>query len=376
MKISLKATLLLAGLTLMAASCGKKVADTVDGKTPIKVRTAKDGTKKKSLMTPGATGSPYEVLVVADSEDFQTGAYDSLFNVLNDDIPGLPQPECHFRVSKVTTGNFSKNLRYCRNIIEVKIDKAMYTTCKMKFRRDVYSTPQIIMTIQAPDAGSFCDFVTESHDDIISFFTRVEMNREADFLRNDHNPVIQEKVKEKFGCDVWVPTELSKTKNAKGFFWASTDRGENDMNFVIYAYPYTDPDTFTEEFCISMRDSVMKANIPGPREGQYMMTSRLDDMPLVQVYDSEVHGEYAQIARGLWNIRNYDMGGPFVSVSRVDEKNGRVIVVEGFVFAPNGIKKNLMRRMEAALYTLRLPEELETQNFQLDLDEITISPED
>jgi len=359
---------------MLAVSCKDSAGSTAstESGTPVKVKKSKNGSKKKSLMTPGATGSPYELLVVADSEDFQTGAYDSLFAVLNDDVPGLPQAECHFRVSKVTTQNYSKNLRYCRNIIEVKIDKGMYTGCKMKFKRDVYSTPQIIMTIQAPDARSFCDFVTEKHDDIINFFTRAEMNREAELLRDDHNPLIQQKIREKFDCDIWIPTELGKTKTAKGFFWASTDRGENDMNFVMYAYPYTDPETFTEEYCISMRDTVMKYNIPGPKDGQYMMTSR----PFVKVYDSEVHGQYAQIARGLWNIKDYDMGGPFVSISRVDEKNGRVIVVEAFVFAPNGIKKNLMRRMEAALYTLRLPDELETQNFQLDLDEITISPED
>ena len=360
----------IAAVVVAASSCSSK-KDKENSGNGITQRVPSSKKAKKSVFMPHSSGSPYEVLVVGDPEDFQNGAYDSLFNVLNDDVPGLPQAECHFRVSKVSSTNYSKNLRLCRNIIEIKIDKDMYNVCKLKYSRDVYSQPQMIMSIQAPDAKSFRHFVVDQHDAIIDFFTRVEMNREADLLREDHNPVIQEKVKSKFGCDIWVPTELSKTKNAKGFFWASTDRGENDMNFVMYAYPYTDPDTFTEDYCLNMRDSVMKANIPGPREGQYMMTTR----PFVKVRDAEVHGEYAQIARGLWNIRNYDMGGPFVSISRVDEKNGRVVVVEGFVYAPNGIKKNLMRRMEAALYTLRLPDELDLEKFQFDIEEITVMPE-
>ena len=51
------------------------------------------------------------------------------------------------------------------------------------------------------------------------------------------------------------------------------------------------------------------------------------------------------------------MGGPFVSISRVDEEAGKVIVAEGFVYAPEKMKRGLMRRLEGALYTLALPAE-------------------
>ena len=54
------------------------------------------------------------------------------------------------------------------------------------------------------------------------------------------------------------------------------------------------------------------------------------------------------------------MGGPFVSHIRLDEKNQRVVVAEGFVYAPETNKRNYIRRMEAALFTLRLPGEFET----------------
>ena len=37
----------------------------------------------------------------------------------------------------------------------------------------------------------------------------------------------------------------------------------------MYSYPYTDKDTFTKDYFIHKRDSVMKANIPGEREGMY-----------------------------------------------------------------------------------------------------------
>ena len=51
------------------------------------------------------------------------------------------------------------------------------------------------------------------------------------------------------------------------------------------------------------------------------------------------------------------MGGPFVSHSRVDTEANKVLVVEGFVYAPEKMKRGLMRRLEGSLYTLMLPEE-------------------
>ena len=109
----------------------------------------------------------------------------------------------------------------------------------------------------------------------------------------------------------------------------------------------------------------MKINLPGASEGMYMTTA---DSIFVNVKNINVKGEYAFEARGLWEMENDMMGGPFVSHARVDRPNGRVVVVEAFIYSPKGLKRDLMRRMEAALYTLSLPQEQQ-------IDEIVISPE-
>jgi hypothetical protein len=52
----------------------------------------------------------------------------------------------------------------------------------------------------------------------------------------------------------------------------------------------------------------------------------------------------------------------------VDRANGRVIVAEAFIYSPDKLKRNLMRQMEAVLYTLRLPNESI-------IDEVVVSPD-
>ncbi|HZK03672.1 MAG TPA: DUF4837 family protein [Bacteroidaceae bacterium] len=326
------------------------------------------GGGKKTIITPSSTGIPYEILVVADTDDFQSTAVESISKVLGSEIPGLPQSESAFKVSKTNSNKFYKTLRFCRNIVIINIDR-IYTQPKIKYSRNVYSSPQVIMTIQAPDAESFSSYVAKNEEIIVDFFTKAEMNNEIDLLKTKHSHFVKEQMKRIFDCEIYVPMELIKHKIGDNFFWASTDKGERDMNFVAYSFPYTDVNTFTPDYFFNMRNSVMRANIPGPRDGQYMTTPR----PYVTVVDSEVRGKYAQIARGLWEMENYDMGGPFVSISRVDEKNQRVIVVEAFVYAPGFEKRNLIRRMEAALYTLKLPDELDESKFKYDIEEVVIS---
>lgn len=308
----------------------------------------------KSLFTPTSSGNPYEMLVVMDKDMWENRpAGRALFEVLDTDVPGLPQPERSFRISQIGPSHFDRVMRIFRNIIVADI-QPIYTQPKLKYTRDAYASPQMIMTIQAPDEESFAEYVAHNKQVILDFFTKSEMNRQIASLKKKHNDLISTKVGSLFGCDVWIPVDLQNYKVGKDFLWASTNRATADMNFVMYSYPYTDKDTFTKEYFIHKRDSVMQINIPGAQEGMYMTTA---DSIFVDVQDINVRGDYAFEARGLWEMEGDMMGGPFVSHARVDRPNGRVVVVEGFIYAPEKMKRNLMRQMEAALYTLSLPQE-------------------
>ena len=362
-------------LALSMASCGNKEGAAKEGakKENAKKATAKKATskKKKSLLMPNASGLPYEMLVVMDDDQWDRPLGRAVFNVLDSDVPGLPQSERSFRISRVEPEGFNSNMfKIMRNVIKVDIQN-IYTQPKFKFARNVYSYPQMIMTLQAPDEESLTEYINNNQQSIIDFFTKAEMNREIENLRDRHNPEVSRLAEEILGVDIWVPWELNKFKKGKDFLWASTNVGKKDMNLVLYSYPYTDKNTFTLDYFLQKRDSVMKANIPGGPKGSYMTTNH----DYVYVEDGTVRGKYAQIARGLWRIQGDRMGGPFVSHSRVDEANGRVVVAEAFIYAPESLKRDLLRRMEAALYTLQLPQQEGVNNISYELDEIIIEPE-
>ena len=105
----------------------------------------------------------------------------------------------------------------------------------------------------------------------------------------------------------------------------------------------------------------MRANIPGFKEGVYMSTDSL----LTDVRPINVQNSYTMEARGLWRMKGDFMGGPYVSHTRLDEKNQRIITAEIFVYSPDKMKRNLVRQMEASLYTLKLPNEVQQKQIPL-----------
>ena len=161
-------------------------------------------------------------------------------------------------------------------------------------------------------------------------------------------------VKQKFGCEIMIPANINGRKVGKDFIWISdyNNRSKNEtQSFAIYSYPYTSPEDLSRGQFIQKRDSFMKENIEGAKPDSYIQTVKNS----VSIQEAKFHGNRMIIARGSWYMANDDMfgGGPFVSHSIVDEKNGRVIVVEAFVYAPNKEKRGFMRKLEASLYTLK-----------------------
>ncbi|MBQ7684328.1 MAG: DUF4837 family protein, partial [Bacteroidaceae bacterium] len=229
---------------------------------------------------------------------------------------------------------------------------------------------QIVLNINSPSEESFREFCVAHRQEVVDFLTKTEMNRLIKQLEKRYSKVTYDLAWQKFACKMYAPDELKSYKQGDNFFWTSNNTATGMENICMYSYPYEGPETFNKEYILQKRDSVMKENLPGEKPGMYMQTDTL----YTTVKPIVVHNGYAMEARGLWIMRNDAMGGPFVSHSRVDMETGRVIVVEGFVYAPEKMKRGLMRRLEGSLYTLQLPAEQYSMEISTDIDEEPATP--
>jgi hypothetical protein len=302
-----------------------------------------------------ATGFAYEIVVTTDKALWDSEAGAAIKADLESAIPGLPQSEAAFKITYVTPANFNGLLTYVRNILIVKTDNSMYTKVSLTYENDRWTQGQVVLTMTAPDRESILEYMNVNEDNrITKFFTTVEMHRAAGQFEKNYSSEVMENVKSRFDIMLNVPTDITYTRNGEDFFWASNNANTGRTDMIVYTFPYTDPDTFTEEYLIAKRDSVLKENLPGSFPDSYMATETRYNISYTPV---TLRGKYCGVLRGQWKMVGDMMGGPFVSHARLDEVNNRIVVAEGFVYAPETNKRNFIRRIEAALYTLRLPGE-------------------
>lgn len=300
-----------------------------------------------------ATGSPYEVLVVADRQVLNSEVGKEIKQILDSDVPGLPQSEPQFRISTVTPQQFDNILKPVRNILMVEVSD-MYTQPKFSFARDVWGKGQMILYLKAPDLASLKTYLPEHKQVVLDFFVNSEMNRVVNVLRKEYNHSASEELYKLLGVEMNIPLDLTQINKSDNFFWISNNGRTARMDILVYSVPYKEIDAFSPEKIIARRDSILKIKVPGAYEGSYMTTSKFI---YPEFRTMSLGGKYVGETRGLWEVEGDVMGGPFVSHTRLDEANQRIITAEVFVYAPEKKKRNLMRKLEAALYTLKLPQD-------------------
>ena len=303
-----------------------------------------------------ATGLAYEVVVVMKKANWDGPSGMAIKKELTSDVPGLPQSEPALKITYVDPSQFDGLLTFVRNILIVNIDPAIYTKASVNYENDRWAKGQVVVTLNAPSPEAILEYVQDQPRALVDFFIKAEMNRAIAQLQKDYSSVVMDHLKEKYDVMLNAPANMTYYRDTTDFFWASNNANTGRTDLIVYTFPYTDPNTFTAEYLIAKRDSVLKDNLPGAFPESHMATETRAEVVYTPI---TVNGKYCGEMRGLWKMVGDMMGGPFVSHVRLDEKNNRVVVAEGFVFAPETDKRNFIRRIEAALYTLRLPGEFD-----------------
>ncbi len=292
-------------------------------------------------LLPKSGGRPYEVLLVASNRRC-AAVVDS---VLTQDMPSLPQREPMFDVSLIDTTRFNQTTRLARCIVIVTVNPAVFTSTRIRYEKNVWARPQLVAYVNTPSASQFSQYMAKAGHRLTSLLTRAEINTAISTLRAGSNRKAESSIRRMFGWNMRIPAEMKAGKTGRNFIWLSDNRPDRMRNICVYSYSGT---TLDAHRALAARDSVMRLNIPGELDGMYMQTTPGSVTAGLTTED----GRTVMISRGLWEMRNDAMGGPFVSYSVVDSANSRIIVAEAFVYAPGTNKRNLIRSAEAALYTL------------------------
>jgi len=291
-------------------------------------------------------GKAGEVLIVMKEDLWKGACGDSVRSYLTEPVMGLPAPEPNFTLSQTT--ELTSIMQKFRNIVIFNIDPG-YETSNLKYRSDVYSKYQLIFNIDAPSADSAIACMYKNKDLITARFLLKDRDAIIDDYKRSVSGQIFAKMSKKNQVDIIIPSSYSFYNEKEDFEWIKREEGERQWHILIWKYPYLRTSQLDTDSLIFKMNAMTRENVPGPTTGSYMA-----DEPTVPPFVKrfEKNGVYTVQMNGLWQTENAYMGGPYVSQTIVDTKRGQLVTAHGFVFYPNRDKRQMIRQLEAILYTM------------------------
>ena len=295
-------------------------------------------------------GAPYEVIVVAKNSVWEGPAGDTLRKIMQQPVPTINQYEPLFDVLRVAPDNFKNLLERHRNVLKLLVDPTV-ENIGIGVQYDVTAKPQVVMLAQAPTEEALTTLLAENGENILQVLEAAERDRTIDFGKRFGSQELEKIIREKFGVKMHIPKGYALRSESEDFLWASYEFPTASQGFFIYTYPYEGPKSLSVKALTAARNK-FAARIPGPSDGSYMTT--------LGEYEPDhrmmrIEGRLWVEMRGLWDVANDFMGGPFVSFSTVDTATNRVFTLDCYVYSPKLGKRNFLRPLEHLVYLTEFP---------------------
>ena len=298
---------------------------------------------------PNISGSAGEVLVVMDQFNWDNSAGQLLQDILKEEIPGLPQSEPLFDVLQVTAASFDGIYQFHRTIVMTTIESGLEP--RVRFRENIWAKPQIMVQLEAPTSTALRELISENEDRIQGFLVQYDRNRLMKTYQDSKDPAIQKEIAQHHQVRLAIPRGYNMDFSKEDYTSVSIEAPDLSQVIQVYDYPAEGPEDLNTANIIRNRNAFTKTYTKGSREDSYMTLSKMYE-PIA--YDMVVNNLKVIELRGLWDLENGFMGGPFVSHSVYDAKRKRIVTVDGYIYHPNQKKRVKLRQLEAIIYSLEI----------------------
>jgi len=299
---------------------------------------------------PRALGAPGEVLLVIDSPYWKAQAGQVLKNLLEADFPALPQIEPLFKRIRITHEQFQKQYKTHRNILRVSFNPKGHEN-RVDYKRNTWAHNQWVIDVVAKDMNGFVKIVNGHGLQICDYFYEGDMTTLVKAYERSYEVLPTKVLSDVCPFELKFPKGFRVRKNSAEFSWFSFERIDSDLGVFTHQCSLDSIEGIEARDLIAYRNNVLKLQVPGTHPGSFMTTE--ERFP-VTVTEKSFGGKNWVELRGLWKVQGDFMGGPFVSYFHRDEKKNQLIMLEGYVHAPQKPNKaNFVREVEAVLRTFK-----------------------
>lgn len=334
--------------------------------------------REKLTPIPTANGKLNELVVVADKNLWESPVGDTIRYYLASAYIILPQPEPIFDLRHLTPEDlYSHPIRqHYRSYLIIGDLKAnsSETTALMskdlgaeKIRRaqedpnynlsvgqNKWAQKQLLIYLFG---NGYDDIAEKVKSNAAAIAQRVNKHDkeivDANMYQGGVNNKLSKLVKNRFGITMDVPYDYFQAldDSTNNTLWIRRETDFISSNIFIHRYPYTSEDQLTKEG-VKLELNKLGRYVSTEIETTYKHIND-EDLPLY-VENVKIDGRFAVEMRGIWEIVNDYMGGPFISYALLNTTTNEIILIEGFVHAPGKEKRDYMQRLAYLFASIKL----------------------
>ncbi len=328
---------------------------------------------------PVAYGKINQVVVVADNELWDSAVGDSLDYHLAGPFLLLPRPEpifdlIHYTPKELEADPVRKQMRNYIFLADLNDQRSPTTQLVIEqlgperirkiqegkgygiaaWEGDKWAKDQLFIFMYGLGSDKLIQNIQQNSEAVIHRIKKHELPRviATTYQAGEHEALITE-VQDKFGIYLRIPKEYFKAVYDPDnyFMWIRKETKELSSNLLIHKRPYTNQQQFSKEGLKKIRDELGRQYISTRIENTFM---RIDDvhLPLI-VTNKRINNVPVLEGRGIWEIVNDYMAGPFISLLMINPKTNELIFLDGFIFAPGEAQRDYMEQLEVILNSVK-----------------------
>ena len=300
----------------------------------------------RSILAP-STGNISELVIVVPDNLWEGSTGLELKNIFQANVLGIPQQEALFDVFAINPSQFSSIFKTHKNILWLSLDE----TPSVSRKDNHWSKNQLFVSVKAKSETELTNLLIEQGQKISDWFLQKDLARRVAKLKKTAEQEIQKEILEAYNFSMLIPKGYKITLAEEDFVWLRRDKPKVNVisNLWVHTIPYTSPSQLSKEYLIQLRDSLGREHVEGARPQSYMTTEMLYEPDFSLVSEKP----YTVEMRGLWTMVNDFLGGSFISYTRLDEANQRIIFTEGFLYCPKERKRFYIQELEAVLTSFK-----------------------
>ena len=286
-----------------------------------------------SRMQPKKTSfGPLNQMVVMAEPQVWSEMRDTVYYMFAAPYPILPQPEPLFDLLHYTPADIadkparrhlrtylilvdgsdttSRNYRMAKTDLKEVRAEGLEQNMIVKVARDKWARNQLVVYVIGANINVLEKALARNHQKIIERVREFEKKpRGAQVYMNGRNKSLSRMVMDSLGVGIDFPKLAEAARVNSNIAWIRMETEKSSSSIVITSFPYEDAAQLSKDSMIQRRNAIMKRHIRSGTPGSDMVVND-QDLPLTY-RNIELNGYNTYEIRGVWEMTNDFMGGPF-----------------------------------------------------------------